>query len=215
HRAVDQLPVVMGRSCRRRGRREPRRVVAAVTRQVIIDTDGGVDDAVALWWALTDPSLDVVAITVVWGNVPVEVATASVLRVAHGAGRGDVTVASGASGPIAHAPDLRPATFIHGEDGLGNAAGAPAPLRAVGEPVAELLPRLVHERPGEIALITLGPLTNIGRAVRDDATLATNVAELVVMGGATAGAGNALPPAQPNIPHHPIPPPQTLLPPSP
>jgi len=194
----------MGRSRRRGGRREPRRVVAAVTRPVIIDTDGGVDDAVALWWALTDPSLDVVAITVVWGNVPVEVATSSVLRVAHAAGRGDVTVASGASGPIAHAPDLRPATFIHGEDGLGNAAGAPAPLRAVGEPVSELLPRLVHERPGEIALITLGPLSNIGRAVRDDATLASNVAELVVMGGATAGAGNALPAGEANIAHDPV-----------
>ena len=58
-----------------------------MTRPVVIDTDGGVDDAVALWWALTDPGLDVVAITVVWGNVDVEIATASVLRVLHAAGR--------------------------------------------------------------------------------------------------------------------------------
>ena len=94
-----------------------------MARPIVIDTDGGVDDAVALWWALTDPELEVVAITVVWGNVDVETATASVLRVVHAAGRDDVPVAVGARGPWLPAPDLRPATFIHGDDGLGNAAG--------------------------------------------------------------------------------------------
>jgi purine nucleosidase len=175
-----------------------------VTRPVIIDTDGGVDDAVALWWALTDPTLDVLAITVVWGNVSVEIATASVLRVAYAAGRADVPIASGEPGPIARAPDLRPATFIHGDDGLGNAAGPAAPLRAVAEPVSELLPRLVHERPGEISLITLGPLSNIGRIVTADPSFAADVADLIVMGGATAGAGNALPAGEANIAHDPV-----------
>src|SRR6266567_6602455 len=93
---------------------------------VIIDTDGGVDDAAALWWALSDPNLDVQAITVVWGNVPVDVAARSVCRVAAAAGRPDVPVAIGSPEPIAVAPDLRPATFIHGDDGLGNTtAGLP------------------------------------------------------------------------------------------
>jgi purine nucleosidase len=154
-----------------------------VARPVVIDTDGGVDDAVALWSALTDPGLDVVAITVVWGNVDVDVATASVLRVAHAAGRGDVPVAVGARGPLPPAPDLRPATFIHGDDGLGNAAGPPAPHHAVEEPAPEMLVRLAHERPGELTLVTLGPLTNIGVAIGDDPRFAANIADCFVMGG--------------------------------
>ncbi len=138
-----------------------------MARPVVIDTDGGVDDAVALWWALTDPTLDVLAITVVWGNVAVDTAVASVLRVVHAAGRDEVPVAVGARGPLLPAPDLRPATFIHGDDGLGNAAGLPAPAEPVDEPAVSLLARLVREHPGELTLVTLGPLTNIGVLVHD------------------------------------------------
>jgi purine nucleosidase len=175
-----------------------------VTRPVVIDTDGGVDDAVALWWALTDPGLDVVAITVVWGNVDVDVATASVLRVAHAAGRGDVPVAVGARGPLPPAPDLRPATFIHGDDGLGNAAGPPAPHHAVEEPAPEMLVRLAHERPGELTLVTLGPLTNIGVAIGDDPRFAANIADCFVMGGSARRGGNALPFGEANVVHDPV-----------
>jgi purine nucleosidase len=170
----------------------------------VIDTDGGVDDAVALWWALTDPALDVVAITVVWGNVDVNLATESVLRVVHAAGRADVPVAVGRPGPLLPAPDLRPATFIHGDDGLGNAAGPAAPLRPVDEPATELLARVVEERPGEVALVTLGPLTNVGVVVDEHPAFARAVAELVVMGGSARRGGNALPCGEANIAHDPI-----------
>jgi len=159
---------------------------------------------VALWWALTDPALDVVAITVVWGNVPVTVAAESVLRVAHAAGRGDVPVAVGASGPLQPAPDLRPATFIHGDDGLGNAAGAVAPIRPVDEPATALLARVVRERPGEVTLVTLGPLTNIGVVVHDHPEFARDVAELFVMGGSARRGGNTLPLGEANVAHDPI-----------
>jgi purine nucleosidase len=175
-----------------------------VPRPIIVDTDGGVDDAAALWWALTDPTLDVVAITVVWGNVDVEIATASVLRVLHAAGRDDVPVAVGARGPLLPAPDMRPATFIHGDDGLGNAAGPEAPSHAVDEPATELLARLVRERPGELALVTLGPLTNIGVVVHDHPEFSAGVAELFVMGGSARRGGNALPFGEANIAHDPI-----------
>jgi len=175
-----------------------------VARPVVIDTDGGVDDAVALWWALTDPALDVVAITVVWGNVDVDLATASVLRVVHAAGRADVPVAVGARGPLLPAPDLRPATFIHGEDGLGNAAGPVAPLRAVDEAAPALLARVARERSGEITLVTLGPLTNLGIAVHDHPDCAAGFADLVVMGGSARRGGNALPSGEANIAHDPI-----------
>lgn len=175
-----------------------------MARPVVIDTDGGVDDAVALWWALTDPALDVVAITVVWGNVSVETAAASVLRVVHAAGRDDVPVAVGRPGPLLPAPDLRPATFIHGDDGLGNAAGAAAPGQAVDEPAPDLLARLARERPGELALVTLGPLTNVGVVVHDHPEFARDIAELAVMGGAARRGGNALPAGEANIAHDPI-----------
>jgi purine nucleosidase len=175
-----------------------------VARPVIIDTDGGVDDAVALWWALTDPAIDVIAITVVWGNVPVDVAAESVLRVAHAAGRDDVPVAIGAEGPLLPAPDLRPATFIHGDDGLGNTAGPAAPSRPVAEGAFDLLARLARERPGELTLITLGPLTNIGLVVDEHPEFASNIAELLVMGGSARRGGNALPFGEANIAHDPI-----------
>jgi purine nucleosidase len=171
---------------------------------LVIDTDGGVDDAVALWWALTDPALDVVAITVVWGNVDVDIATACVLRVVHAAGRDDVPVAVGAPGPLTPAPDIRPATFIHGDDGLGNAAGPEAPLNAIDEPATALLERLVRERPGELTLVTLGPLTNLGVVVHDHPGFPPAVAELVVMGGSARRAGNALPAGEANVAHDPI-----------
>jgi purine nucleosidase len=175
-----------------------------VARPVVIDTDGGVDDAVALWWALRDPALDVRAITVVWGNVPVEIAGESVLRVVHAAGRADVPVALGEAGPIGPAPDLRPATFIHGDDGLGNAAGPRAPLAAVADDAPSLLASVVRDAPGEVAVVTLGPLTNLARAIRNDAQLADDIDELIVMGGSARRGGNALPAGEANVAHDPI-----------
>jgi purine nucleosidase len=172
-------------------------------RPVIIDTDGGVDDAVALWWALTDPTLDVVAITTVWGNVPIDIATKSVLRVAEATGRHDVPVAVGETAAFGPAPELRPATFIHGDDGLGNTHRPEPASRPVDEPAVDLLRRVVLERPGEVALITLGPVTNIARAIELDPTFAASIAELVVMGGSTRFGGNALPAGEANIAHDP------------
>jgi purine nucleosidase len=180
------------------------RPVARVPRPIVIDTDGGVDDAVALWWALTDPGLDVVAVTIVWGNVDVSIAAKSVLRVLYAAGRADVPVALGARGPLLPAPDLRPATFIHGDDGLGNAAGPEAPPAVVDESAVSMLARLVRERPGELTLVTLGPLTNIGIVVHDHPEFARGIAELVVMGGSARRGGNALPDGEANIAHDPI-----------
>ncbi|MEY2588193.1 MAG: uridine nucleosidase [Acidimicrobiaceae bacterium] len=171
---------------------------------MVIDTDGGVDDAAALWWALTDPRLDVVAITVVWGNVSLEVATASVLRVLEAAGRTDVPVAVGLGGPIGPAPELRPATFIHGEDGLGDTFLPPPSTRAVDEPAVDLLKRMVHERPGEIAIVPIGPLSNLGAIVTSDPSFAAAAGPLVVMGGSARKGGNALPAGEANVAHDPV-----------
>lgn len=175
-------------------------------RAVIIDTDGGVDDAAALWWALQDPALQVVAVTVVWGNIPVERAAVSVGRVLEAAGRPDVPVAAGATGPMGTAPALRPATFIHGDDGLGNTTqGLPEPaLNRLSETAPVLMRRLCAERPGEVSLLTIGPLTNVGLALAEDPGFAASVAELVVMGGSVRAGGNALPNGEANIAHDPV-----------
>ena len=175
-----------------------------MARPVVIDTDGGVDDAVALWWALTDPGLDVVAITVVWGNANLGVATESVLRVLDAAGRDDVPVAMGVGGPCLPAPELRPASFIHGDDGLGNTSGPTVSRLPVEEPADALLARLVRERPGELTVVTLGPLSTIGLTVQEHPDFAANVKDLVVMGGSARRGGNALPFAEANIAHDPI-----------
>ncbi len=177
-----------------------------MSRPVIIDTDGGVDDAAALWWALRDPGLDVIAVTIVWGNVPVEVAMISVGRVLAAAGHQDIPVARGAARPVGLAPALRPATFIHGEDGLGNTTeGQPLPFMTVApEPAPALLQRLCRQRPGEVSLLTIGPLSNLGVVLGEDPAFAATVRELVVMGGSARAGGNALPNGEANIAHDPL-----------
>ena len=170
---------------------------------IVIDTDGGVDDAAALWWALTSPLVEVAAITAVHGNIGVAGAAANVCRILHAAGRPDIPVAVGAAAAIGPVPELRPADFIHGRDGLGETYRPAAPFDPVAEPAVEMLARLVAERPGELTVVTLGPLSNIGELVRRDPSWAPGVGRLVVMGGTVAGPGNAQPYAEANIAHDP------------
>lgn len=170
---------------------------------MIVDTDGGVDDAAALWYLLADPSVDVVAITIVWGNVDVDIAAASVCRVLESAGRSDITVALGSRSPFRDAPPLDPATFIHGTDGLGDTF-RPAPSMAVSEqPAVDLIADIVRSRPGEVSLLTLGPLSTIAEWVTTHPTLPPLVDRIIVMGGAARGPGNALPFGEANIAHDP------------
>lgn len=170
---------------------------------MIVDTDGGVDDATALWWLLQEPTISVVAITIVWGNVDVEVASASVCRVLHAAGRSDIPVALGSAGPFRTAPALKPATFIHGDDGLGNTNRLPAPFIHGDTPAVVLMRRLLLDGGGDVSLLTLGPLTNIAHLVTDHPELVPVVHDIVIMGGVARGPGNALPLGEANIVHDP------------
>jgi purine nucleosidase len=115
-----------------------------------------------------------------------------------------VPVAVGLGGPIGPAPELRPATFIHGEDGLGDTFLPPPSTRAVDEPALELLARMVHERPGEIAIVPIGPLSNLGAIVTSDPSFAAAAGPLVVMGGSARKGGNALPAGEANVAHDPV-----------
>jgi len=172
----------------------------AQPRPLIFDTDGGVDDIVALWWALREPTIDLLAITTTAGAVSAEIAATSVLKVLAAADRLDIPVAVGEPGTLGPVPQLEPVPFIHGLDGQGNADHPlPAAARAVDEPAIDLLGRLIDERPGEISVVATAPLTNLGRLLAKDPSWSQRVADLAVMGGSVARGGNAQPAAEANF----------------
>lgn len=164
---------------------------------VILDCDPGIDDAIAILLALASPELDVLAVTTVAGNVPLAHTTANALRVLDLAGRPDLPVGRGAERSLVHLP-TDDSKETHGESGL-DGSGLPDPARAPGaEHAVDLIARLALERPGEITLCAVGPLTNVAllAALRPDAFQALR--RLVIMGGAATG-GNMSPYAEFNV----------------
>lgn len=164
-------------------------------RKFIIDTDTASDDAVALLMALRWPDVEVVAITVVSGNVPLEQAVRNALYTVELSGT-PCPVYSGAARPLLREPIY--AHFFHGSDGLGgHDYPSPAASAAEGHAVDALI-RAVQENPGA-TLVTLGPLTNVALAVSRDPSVAKQVGRCVVMGGAACTVGNVTPAAEFNI----------------
>jgi purine nucleosidase len=164
--------------------------------RVIIDTDPGVDDALALLLAMRSPEMNIEGITAVAGNVPLELTLPNALRMVEISGRPEIPVASGAKSPLLRR--LVTATYAHGENGLGGAVFPEPKLKPVAEPASTLIRRIIREYPGEITLLTIGPLTNIAAALNSDAELAHLVKGLVMMGGSLSG-GNITPAAEFNI----------------
>ena len=164
--------------------------------RVIIDTDPGVDDALALLLAMRSPELKIEGITPVAGNVPLELGLPNALRMVEIAGRTDIPVAPGAKAPLLRR--LVTATYVHGENGLGGAVFPEPKTLPVDEPAAEFIRRVVRKYPGEVTLIPIGPLTNIATALKLDPELAGMVRGIVLMGGSLSG-GNITPAAEFNI----------------
>jgi inosine-uridine nucleoside N-ribohydrolase len=164
--------------------------------RVIIDTDPGVDDALALLLAMRSPELKIEGITAVAGNVPLELTLPNALRMVEIAGRTDIPVAAGAKTPLIRR--LVTATYAHGENGLGGAVFPEPTGKPVGIPASEFLRETVHKYPGEITLITVGPLTNVASALESDSGLAALIRGVVMMGGSLSG-GNITPAAEFNI----------------
>ena len=170
---------------------------------VVIDTDAGIDDAVALWWALTDPRIEVRGITTVHGNVALDQAVANIAVVLATAGRTDVIVGVGSAKPFGPTPNLPRATFIHGFDGLGDCglvppgavADVPSALGVTVTTAASVFATCADDA----TLVTLGPLSTVATELRNDPTLVARFRRLVVMGGAFASPGNAYPAAEANI----------------
>ncbi|HYE94399.1 MAG TPA: nucleoside hydrolase [Terriglobales bacterium] len=166
---------------------------------VLIDTDPGIDDALALLYAWSSPELVVEALTTVAGNVTLAHATVNAWRLA--ALRRPLpppNLATGAAAPLRRA--LRTATDYHGEDGLGDAGGwpaappNPAPARAL-----DVIEDLARRHGGRLTIIALGPLTNVALALERDAAGLRTVGRIVVMGGAVDVPGNVTRDAEFNI----------------
>lgn len=161
--------------------------MASRAMKYLIDTDPGVDDALAILMALDAPAAEVVALTVAAGNVGLAHTVANALRVLEIAGAA-VPVFAGCATPL-----VRPAgdaAFVHGRDGFGDAGLPPPRGAAQAEHAALAMARLSREHAGAITFVMLGPLTNLALALRLDPGLPARVPRLVVMGGAATGRGN-------------------------
>ncbi|PLP56410.1 nucleoside hydrolase [Mesorhizobium loti] len=167
-------------------------------RKIIIDTDPGQDDAVAILLALASPELDVVGITAVAGNVPLRLTEKNALKICELAGRPDVKVFSGAIRPLVR--QLVTAEHVHGKTGL-DGPDLPEPTMKLQEQHAVdfIVETLMREEPGTVTLCPLGPLTNIALALVREPKIATRIKEIVLMGGGFFEGGNVTPAAEFNI----------------
>lgn len=167
-------------------------------RRILIDTDPGVDDSMAILFAFNSPEVKVEALTTIFGNGGTETTTANALRLVEMAGHPEVPVARGAEAPLLR-PFIGEGWRVHGRNGLG---GVELPLPK-GQPdrrrAAQLIVDTVMANPGEITLVPLGPLTNIALAVSLEPRIAQEVREVVLMGGAANAQGNASGVAEANI----------------
>lgn len=168
-----------------------------MTQPIIFDTDPGVDDAQAIALIMADPEIEVVGMTTTFGNVRVDTATRNALLLAELAGQ-EIPVARGADYPLSKIPYPVP-DFIHGADGLGNQelptpTGRPHELSA-----AQFIIEKTRERPGEIALVAVGPLGNLAMALALDPDVANRVKKVIIMGGSAQRGGNVTPVAEANM----------------
>jgi purine nucleosidase len=177
---------------------EWRRKSMAGTRRIIIDTDPGQDDAVAILLALASPELEVVGITAVAGNVPLSFTEKNALKICELAGKTGTKVYSGAVRPLVR--PLVTAEHVHGRTGL-DGPDLPEPGMKLQEQYAVdfLVETLMREEPGSITLSVLGPLTNIALALIREPRIAPRIREIVLMGGAYFEVGNITPTAEFNI----------------
>jgi inosine-uridine nucleoside N-ribohydrolase len=177
---------------------EIHRGIVTVVRTVI-DTDPGIDDALALLFAWASPALTVDAVTTVAGNVPVATGTMNVLRLLDLAPPSRrPAVARGAAAPLARA--LRTATGYHGEDGLGDVDGwPPVDIESVRGNAVDVLVAAARDHGDRLTLVALGPLTNLALAFEADAHAMRGIGRIVAMGGAVDVPGNVTPAAEFNV----------------
>lgn len=164
---------------------------------LLLDVDTGIDDALAILYAVASPATELVAVTAVHGNVTLEDTARNTRAVLELAGRADVEVAAGRATPLLRPLDISPET--HGPHGLGYAT-PPQPAKPLSERFGpDVIIETARERPGEITLVTLGPLTNLAIAVLAEPRLPRLLKRWVAMAGAFRVPGNTTPVSEWNI----------------
>ena len=158
-----------------------------MTQQLLIDTDPGVDDALAILMAAAHPDARIAALTITAGNVGLHHTLSNALKLCEVA---DIhaPVFPGAPLPLVATPE--DAAYVHGRDGFGDTGYTPAARAPETEHAALAMLRLSREQPGELTFVMLGPLTNLALALSLDPSLPERVPRLVIMGGAVTGRGN-------------------------
>ncbi|HLW90223.1 MAG TPA: nucleoside hydrolase [Roseiarcus sp.] len=149
--------------------------------RMILDVDTGIDDAMAILYALNRPSIRLEALTTTFGNTDVDIATANTLRILELAGRPDIPVARGPGRSLLK-PFVKGAEHVHGRNGLGEVALPPPKSAAIAEHASDLIIRMARENPGEITLCPVGPTTNVAIALAKAPDIARLLKEIVVMG---------------------------------
>ncbi|HTN60844.1 MAG TPA: nucleoside hydrolase [Devosia sp.] len=168
-----------------------------MSNRVIIDTDPGLDDAVAILFAINSARFDVLGLTTVAGNIGIDITTANAGRLLALLDRPDIPVISGAATPLSR-PGIDEAA-IHGNDGLGGVV-LPEPLAAPhGYAPFWIAEQLRASHAGTVDILALGPLTNIALLLRDHADVARRIGRLIVMGGVVADKGNVGPHSEFNL----------------
>ena len=169
--------------------------------KLIIDTDPGIDDAMAIFYAIASPEIDLLGLTTVFGNVTTPKATRNALYLLEQVGI-EIPVAEGLHRPRV-LPPFPPTSAVHGVEGFGT-LDVPAPQRhALAETAPEYLVRMARAHRGELLLCPIGPLTNIAAAMELDSSFCSNLKGMVVMGGSLRAGGNITPAAEANFYHDP------------
>jgi inosine-uridine nucleoside N-ribohydrolase len=167
-----------------------------VAEKIILDCDPGIDDALAIAFAVGSPDLHLCGITTVAGNVGLDLTTSNAQRVCEFVGARGVPVTPGSPAPLLRPPfDAR---HVHGDTGLGGARLPPPERRPSGGHAIDFLIETIGATPGEITLVATGPLTNIALAVHREPRLVNQVKDFVIMGG-SSGRGNTTPAAEFNV----------------
>ena len=179
----------------------PPAVPTAAPVPVIIDTDPGVDDALAILMAVAHPGFNIIGITTTGGNVPLARATRNALALLEYAGRGDIPVHRGAARPLAVSPSAGRYPYareVHSAAGLTYPLPKPA-LSAADTPAVPFLDETLTAMPGAVTIIALGPLTNLARLLRRRPDALSAAARIIIMGGAVDTPGNSTPHAEFNF----------------
>ena len=165
--------------------------------RVILDTDPGIDDALAILLLAASPEITLEAITVTHGNTTVDKCAKNALQIAELCNLINVPIARGASEPLVKS--LSVAEETHGDGGLGYAVLPEPALKLSTLPAVELIINLVHKFPGEITLLCIGPMTNLALAILRDPSIVPLIKNVVSMGGTIHAPGNATPSSEYNV----------------